>query len=540
MAQVRFLNCNRPNWLWAFSFVVVLFPLTLGQSLVGGCGATITVPNPDPGPDGTIVDSDGDGFTDEDELGGNPGTDPNDPTDNPNNVRDSDSDGCSDYDELNLDGFCDNDPYKDSLVYHGVATHSWSNFGTADSAQADTIKSEVDAYEAAVGRTVAWVAFGHEWEADGGTFPSDVATSIKNRGATPLIFLNLRTLDVGQTDPVYNLAAINAGQFDSKLEAWADRAKNFGSELIVDWGWEMNGDFTPWNGTYNGGTTEGPRRFREACRHIIELMRNRGATNIRWAFHINFPEFPDESWNAFENYYPGDDVIDIIGASIYSAQAPTDDSFPSFESLMDPAYSRLTQMAPEKPVYVFEFGAAAGNPLGSSVTWADDALAGILSGRWPAVRSFAWWNDYWQNDSDPAHDTEMRVEVVPGLATVFKSRLSGAGNIGDRPPIFPLVTNGDPSPLKTLAEQRGIRFGAMYQYHFRDGLYDQIFETEMNVMTAGTFWTDGSYASRTEFNFSEMDVKVNWGRSRGMDVHGHILVWYNDIPDWLKAAPSAR
>lgn len=95
--------------------------------------------------------------------------------------------------------------------------------------------------------------------------------------------------------------------------------------------------------------------------------------------------------------------------------------------------------------------------------------------------------------------------------------------------------------LKTLAEQRGIRFGACYHCESGrgDDIYDQIFETEMNVMTAGTFWTDGSYASRTEFNFSEMDVKVNWGRSRGMDVHGHILVWYNDIPDWLKATPKA-
>ena len=38
-------------------------------------------------------------------------------------------------------------------------------------------------------------------------------------------------------------------------------------------------------------------------------------------------------------------------------------------------------------------------------------------------------------------------------------------------------------PLKTLAEQRGIRFGSLYQYDIRSGVYDQVFETEMNVMT---------------------------------------------------------
>ncbi len=69
---------------------------------------------PDTDEDGTedsvVLDSDGDGFSDDLENGSNPGTDPFDPTDNPNNVRDTDGDGCSDYDELTLDGSCDNDP----------------------------------------------------------------------------------------------------------------------------------------------------------------------------------------------------------------------------------------------------------------------------------------------------------------------------------------------------------------------------------------------------------------------------------------------
>jgi hypothetical protein len=91
----------------------------LGPSSAGGCGATVTVPSPDPdsGPnetlDETIVDSDGDGFSDDEEHNGTPGTDPDDPTDNPNNVRNSDGDECSDYDEINF-GFCDNDPFTSS------------------------------------------------------------------------------------------------------------------------------------------------------------------------------------------------------------------------------------------------------------------------------------------------------------------------------------------------------------------------------------------------------------------------------------------
>jgi len=69
----------------------------------------------------SFVDSDGDGFSDETEINGTPGTDPIDSTDNPASVRDSDGDGCSDYDEINFPNFCDNDPNTSSCYaayYH--------------------------------------------------------------------------------------------------------------------------------------------------------------------------------------------------------------------------------------------------------------------------------------------------------------------------------------------------------------------------------------------------------------------------------------
>lgn len=55
------------------------------------------------------VDSDRDGFTDEEEINNDPPTDPNDSLDTPFNVVDSDGDGCSDYGEVKF-GHCDGDP----------------------------------------------------------------------------------------------------------------------------------------------------------------------------------------------------------------------------------------------------------------------------------------------------------------------------------------------------------------------------------------------------------------------------------------------
>jgi hypothetical protein len=92
---------NLPTRLTAFLSVVVLVPLVLGQSSAGGCGATVPVPNSDSnsGPDNTlneIVDSDGDGFTDDEELSGDQATDPDNPNDNGILLDDSDGDGVDD------------------------------------------------------------------------------------------------------------------------------------------------------------------------------------------------------------------------------------------------------------------------------------------------------------------------------------------------------------------------------------------------------------------------------------------------------------
>ncbi len=72
-----------------------------------------TDPNdPDDYP-GNVKDSDADGFGDYEEINGTPGTDPYDPEDNPAQVKDSDGDGCSDWDELYRENACDNNPFTD-------------------------------------------------------------------------------------------------------------------------------------------------------------------------------------------------------------------------------------------------------------------------------------------------------------------------------------------------------------------------------------------------------------------------------------------
>jgi hypothetical protein len=317
--------------------------------------------------------------------------------------------------------------------YHGV-------FPGREDGEEDLIRpSDLVAYEQAVGKTAAWVYFSDNWFR-GRAFPLENATWIRDTGSVPYIRLMLRS-DVTQNvaEPVFNLQAIIDGEFDDDLQAWCEGARDFGTPLIVEYGTEVNGEWFSWNGVYNGGGTtdgygdptfpDGPERFRDAYRHIITICREAGAENITWVFHVNDGDWPREEWNAFENYYPGDEYIDWLGLSVYGAQTPTSEWWDDFTTAMDEFYPRLDALTPSKPIIIAEFGSTDNSPSVAPGDWAQAALTGILSGRWPRLIGFSWWNESWQNDAFPAHDTVMRVQDVPALAAVFQELVGEDPNV---------------------------------------------------------------------------------------------------------------
>lgn len=289
----------------------------------------------------------------------------------------------------------------------------------------DTIIS----YERTVGKRVAWIDFIDDWSADR-RFPAETALWISRKGSVPYIRLMLpcEPPDKSQNTTVI-LDTILKGTLDDDMRRWARDARDFGTPIIVEFGAEVNGEWCAWNGRWNGAADmsgyggpslpDGPERFRDAYRHLIMLMRQERALNITWVFHVNYNDCPAEAWNRFENYYPGDDVIDLIGVSVYGAQSPLGDEWPEFSELLDAIYPRIIELAPGKPILISEFGVTRDNPRGSQSHWAQRALTGLLSRRWPGIIGFAWWNKAWQNDRNPHHDTSMRVQDNPALAAVF-------------------------------------------------------------------------------------------------------------------------
>lgn len=310
-------------------------------------------------------------------------------------------------------------------LYHGVFP------GGVTGEEDDITLGDVTAYENAAGKHVAWVYFSHNWYY-GRAFPAKTAAWIRNHGSVPYIRLMLRSgPEQDRTDPVYSLGRILGGALDDDLHAWCAGARNFRTRLIAEYGVEVNGAWFPWNGKWNGGGKkdgygdpdqfDGPERFRDAYRHIIQTCRDEGAENITWVFHANDDDWPEVNWNRLENYYPGDEYIDWLAISSYGAQTPLDDWWSIFRESMDDVHPRVASLSSTKPIIVAELGVTNNNPLGSQSQWARAALSNIIDFRWPRIIAFSWWNEWWRNDNNPAHDTDMRVQDNPALAQVFQN-----------------------------------------------------------------------------------------------------------------------
>lgn len=305
------------------------------------------------------------------------------------------------------------EPPPAGFYYHGVYP------GGKTGAEDDITPADVESYEQTVGRKVAWIYFSNNWYRSR-AFPLTTATWIRERGAIPFIRLMLRSTDENPTpDPTFTLESITKGDFDADLKTWGEAARDFATPVIVEWGTEMNGYWFPWNAKWNG-REEGAERFRQAYRHIVETIN---APNITWVFHVNADDDPLQPWNRLERYYPGDDVVDWLGVSVYSAQSPLDDYWTDPIEQLDAVIPRLEKLA-DKPIFLLEFGATTNSPLGSASDWANSLLTPLLDNRWPSIRGFSWWNETWQNDDNPAHDTDMRVQSDRQLADVFRNHLT--------------------------------------------------------------------------------------------------------------------
>jgi len=237
------------------------------------------------------------------------------------------------------------------------------------------IVSGVRSFARATGARIAMVEI---YDPFGAAFPGSALHEVASTGATPLLQWNPRSSP---------LAKIATGGYDNYLHDWAKAVKQFGRQVVLSFGHEMNGTWNPW-----GAGHVSPSTFVAAWRRIHNVFTHAGVHNVTWSWdpsHVG--ELPLSWW-------PGRRYVDKIGIDGYLRPGQT------FAQIFATRLANIRSFT-SKPIYIAETAVAPSSDQASQIiglfngvqqfhlsgfVWfnIDHLEAWHLEGRTAAVRAF--------------------------------------------------------------------------------------------------------------------------------------------------------
>ncbi len=100
-----------------------------------------------------------------------------------------------------------------------------------------------------------------------------------------------------------------------------------------------------------------------------------------------------------------------------------------------------------------------------------------------------------------------------------------------------------PMSLRSLAQGRGIQIGAAVTARplHEDAIYAQVFGREFSMLTPENAMKFGVLHPGTDrYDFSDADAIMKFADANAMQVHGHTLVWHEQVPSWLTDVERTR
>ena len=190
-------------------------------------------------------------------------------------------------------------------------------------------------------------------------------------------------------------ASVAAGNCDDKIALWAGYFKDWaGTDKFAYLAPfpEMNG---PWISYHSDGDT-----YQEAFKRFVTVFENAGVPDaaVEWVFAPNGHHDPAYPYRAFENYYPGDQYVDIVAFSAYNYGGCPDPAYnwDTFELAMEPHLVRMQAMAPSKPIFISQTGVLdnppfdINDPTQNKSDWVKDTFSKLAD--YPGVRAILYFN----------------------------------------------------------------------------------------------------------------------------------------------------
>lgn len=243
----------------------------------------------------------------------------------------------------------------------------------------------------------------------------DTLNTIWQQGAVTELTLQTKLYDpLTEENAVYDI--LN-GKYDAYLHSYAKDVARFGHPVLFRPFNEMNGDWCNYSAFWAGRDCN---TYVALYRYLYQIFEEEGANaNTLWVWNPNERSFPDFAWNAIDNYYPGDNYVDIVGLTGYNTGDYYEgETWRSFKDIYEPIYQK---MAPQyqQPFMITEFSCS--DIGGDKAAWITDMFKELP--HYPRIKVAVWWNnaDY---DVDGTIARSYFIDSNKEAFTVFKKELA--------------------------------------------------------------------------------------------------------------------
>lgn len=281
-------------------------------------------------------------------------------------------------------------------------------------------------FEQLAGKNIAIEMFFTGWPSNKiPDFPESKCNSIVSNGAIPHITWMFQV-----SGSPFPLDAIINGSYDSYITGYANQVKNWGKQLFIRAGHEMNGDWYTYGGQNNGGGTlngfgdpnkaDGPERFIAAYRHIVDLFNNAGVTNVTWVWCPNNGSSPNADWNTYDAYYPGDEYVDWVGMDGYNfGTSQSWSAWVEFFSIYNSFYQAMTIY--NKPIMIAEYASVEDSQnINRKANWITSAYT-YTKAVFKKIKAITWFHI---KKYEGNVQTDWRINSSTNALTAYQTAIS--------------------------------------------------------------------------------------------------------------------
>lgn len=212
-------------------------------------------------------------------------------------------------------------------------------------------------------------------------------------------------------EPVMGLTELTSGKYDTHIQKYGEAIAAFGKPVILRFAHEFNGDWYPWSILEDKVVPTAT--YVDAFRYVNKKIKEAGGTNAYWVWApnvVNGAKNPQR----LEDYYPGDNYVDMIGMDGYNfGKSQSWSRWQSFSEVFEDLYTWTQKNHPDKPVFISEMGTSSTG--GDKAAWIKDMFV-QLAQNFPKIKAIVWFNIN--------KETDWRFTETPNSINAFKDGLN--------------------------------------------------------------------------------------------------------------------